>query len=126
MYVQEDIFDNITRKACNQYGLDVCIYNIDEDDSNLIYCEVLLKDEINEIIFGSRAITLGLYLSLRILFKYSLFPGYNIADAIATKMATRINVEWGTICFFGSLANIISPIAVGKFFSSQIISMTMS
>ena len=114
--VQEDSFSNISRKPCDLYSLDVCVYNINVDDSILMYCKVLLEDEINEIILGSRALTLGLYMSLRTLLNYTLFPGYNIADAIATRMASRVNMEWGTICFFGSLANIISPIAVGKIF----------
>ena len=114
--IQEDGFSNISRKACDLYSLDVCVYNINADDSNLIYCEVLLKDDINKIILGSHTLTLGLYICLRTLFKYTVFPGYNITDAIATKMASRVNMEWGTICFFGSLANIISPIAVGKIF----------
>ena len=54
--VFEENLRNITRDECGYYALDTCMYDVREPNAELLYCDVILEDAANDLVFGSRQI----------------------------------------------------------------------
>ena len=61
----------------------------------------------------------GVYLACKLLYTYGVGPAWNFVDALASKKAQRMSIDWAWLAFAGSLASAVAPVITGllKFIS---------